>query len=224
MPDSPALNAGLQAGDQIIQIDEQPIEHWRDLVSYVIDKPNQEISLLVSRSEQEFTLTLEIGSVDEGGHKIGRIGIKPASVTPLPASMFAVQQYGLFAAIPKSIEKTWELSALTLKMLGKIIIGEASIKNISGPITIAEVAGQSAQMGFESFLRFLAIVSLSLGVINLLPIPMLDGGHLFYYLIEMIKGRPVSEEVQEFGLKIGIILLVTLMSVAVYNDLTRLID
>lgn len=224
MPDSPALNAGLKAGDQIVLIDGQPVEHWRDLVRYVMGKPGQQASLLVRRAEQEFSLSLLIASVDEGGHKIGRIGVKSASVAPLPEHMLAVQQYGLLDAIPKSIEKTWELSILTLKMLGKIIVGEASIKNISGPITIAAVAGQSAQMGFESFLRFLAIVSLSLGVINLLPIPMLDGGHLLYYLVEIVKGSPVSEAVQEFGLKIGIILLVTLMSVAVYNDLSRLMN
>jgi regulator of sigma E protease len=135
-----------------------------------------------------------------------------------------MHQYGFFAAIPKGIEKTWDLSVLTLKMLGRIVIGEASIKNISGPITIAEVAGQSAQMGIESFLRFLAIVSLSLGVINLLPIPMLDGGHLLFFLIEMVKGSPVSDMVQEVGLKIGVTLLVMLMSVALYNDFSRLLN
>jgi len=107
-------------------------------------------------------------------------------------------------------------------MLGRIVIGEASIKNISGPITIAEVAGQSAKLGVEKFLRFLAIVSLSLGVINLLPIPMLDGGHLLFYLVEMIKGSPVSDSVQEIGLKIGVTMLVMLMSVALYNDFSRL--
>jgi len=224
IPDSPAFNAGLKAGDQIVLIDGQPVEHWRDLVRYVISKPDQEVSLLVRRADQDFYLSVMIGSVNEGGLNIGRIGVKSASVTPIPEHMLAVQQYGLLEAIPKSIEKTWELSVLTLKMLGKIIIGEASIKNISGPITIAEVAGQSAQMGLESFLRFLAIVSLSLGVINLLPVPMLDGGHLLYYLVEMVKGSPVSEAVQEFGLKIGIVLLVTLMSVAVYNDLSRLMN
>ena len=138
--------------------------------------------------------------------------------------MYAMHQYGIFAAIPKGIEKTWDLSVLTVKMLGKIVLGEASIKNISGPITIAEVAGHSAQMGVESFLRFLAIVSLSLGVINLLPIPMLDGGHLLFYLIEMVKGSPVSEAMQELGLKIGVMLLVMLMSVALYNDFTRLLN
>jgi len=113
---------------------------------------------------------------------------------------------------------------LTLKMLGRIVIGDASIKNISGPITIAEVAGHSVQMGFDSFLRFLAIVSLSLGVINLLPIPMLDGGHLLFYLVEMVKGSPVSDTVQEIGLKIGITLLVMLMSIALYNDFTRILN
>lgn len=138
--------------------------------------------------------------------------------------MLAMQQYDVFTAIVKGIEKTWDLSVLTLKMLGRIVIGEASIKNISGPITIAEVAGQSVQLGFGSFLRFLAIVSLSLGVINLLPIPMLDGGHLLFCLVEMAKGSPVSDAIQEIGLKIGITLLLMLMSIALYNDFSRILN
>ena len=223
-PDSPAFSAGIQTGDQIVAVNGEAIEHWRDLVRSVIKKPGQEIQVDIARNGQIAALSVTIGAVEQSGQTIGRIGVRPESVTPLPESMFAMHQYGFFAAFPKGIEKTWDLSVLTLKMLGKIVVGDASIKNISGPITIAEVAGHSAKMGIESFLRFLAIVSLSLGVINLLPIPMLDGGHLLFYLIEMVKGSPVSEAVQEIGLKIGVTLLVMLMSVALYNDFTRLIN
>ena len=223
-PDSPAFAAGIQTGDQIVAVNGEAIEHWRDLVRSVIKKPGQEIQVDIARNGQIAALSVTIGAVEQSGQTIGRIGVRPESVTPLPESMFAMHQYGFFAAFPKGIEKTWDLSVLTLKMLGKIVVGDASIKNISGPITIAEVAGHSAKMGIESFLRFLAIVSLSLGVINLLPIPMLDGGHLLFYLIEMVKGSPVSEAVQEIGLKIGVTLLVMLMSVALYNDFTRLIN
>ncbi len=223
-PDSPAARAGIKPGDQVLAINGRPVRHWRELVRAVIDKPEQTVSVEIQRNGQRQTLPVKIASVDYHGETIGRIGVRPEAVTPLPKSMYAMHQYGIFEAIPEAIEKTWDLSVLTLKMLGKILLGEASIKNISGPITIAEVAGQSAQMGIESFLRFLAIVSLSLGVINLLPIPILDGGHLLYYLIEMVKGSPVSEAVQEMGLKIGIAILIMLMSVALFNDFNRLLS
>ncbi|MCU7937722.1 MAG: RIP metalloprotease RseP [gamma proteobacterium symbiont of Bathyaustriella thionipta] len=222
--DSPAATAGMLSGDQIVSINGLPIDHWRDLVRSVIDKPGKKIVIELLRNGQHIQLPVTIGTVKKGSKTIGQIGVRPKSVTPLPESMYAMHQYDVITAITKGIEKTWDLSVLTLKMLGRIVVGEASIKNISGPITIAEVAGHSVQMGFENFLRFLAIVSLSLGVINLLPIPMLDGGHLLFYLVEMVKGSPVSDAVQEIGLKIGITLLVMLMSIALYNDFTRLLN
>jgi len=221
-PDSPAALSGILSGDQIISVDGETIDHWRDLVASVIDRPGETVSIEISRNLLHQKLSVTIGSAKKGSQTIGRIGVRPKSVSPLPKSMYSTHQYGVFASIPKGFEKTWDLSVLTLKMLGRIVIGEASIKNISGPITIAEVAGQSAKLGVEKFLRFLAIVSLSLGVINLLPIPMLDGGHLLFYLVEMIKGSPVSDSVQEIGLKIGVTMLVMLMSVALYNDFSRL--
>ena len=223
-PDSPAQKAGIKTGDKITAIDGRVINHWRELVASVIKRPGHTVEIEVLRDGQHQLLSTTIGSAKKGSQTIGRIGVRPESVSPLPKSMYAIHQYGVFAAIPKGFEKTWDLSVLTLKMLGRIVIGEASIKNISGPITIAEVAGQSAKRGIESFLRFLAIVSLSLGVINLLPIPMLDGGHLLFYLVEMVKGSPVSDTVQEIGLKIGVTLLVMLMSIALYNDFTRLLE
>jgi len=223
-PGSPADTAGIQSGDQVVAIDGQSIDHWRDLVRSVINRPEQTAMVEIARNGLHQQLSVTIGAAKKDGQTIGRIGVRPESVSPLPKSMLAIHQYGFLAAIPKGIEKTWDLSVLTVKMLGKIVVGDASIKNISGPITIAEVAGHSARMGIESFLRFLAIVSLSLGVINLLPIPMLDGGHLLFYLIEIVKGSPVSEAMQEIGLKIGVALLVMLMSIALYNDFTRLLN
>jgi regulator of sigma E protease len=138
--------------------------------------------------------------------------------------MEVVERYGPITALVASLDKTWRMSWLTLKVLGKLIVGEASVKNLSGPITIARYAGISAQIGLEQFLGFLAIISISLGVLNLLPIPVLDGGHLFYYLIEMIKGSPVSESIELIGQKIGMALLFGLMSIAIYNDLLRLVE
>lgn len=222
--DSPASQGGIQVGDQVVAINGQSINHWRDLVHIIMKKPGIKVTIDVLRGGEQLNLHVTIASVAKGGQTIGRIGVRPKSVSALPASMFTMHQYGFFTAFYKGIEKTWDLSVLTLKMLGRIVTGHASIKNISGPITIAEVAGRSVQMGLERFLYFLAIVSLSLGVINLLPIPMLDGGHLLFYCIEMIKGTPVSDAIQEIGLKIGITLLVMLMSIALYNDFTRILN
>jgi len=138
--------------------------------------------------------------------------------------MLVTQRFGPVEALSEAVRKTWNMSVLTLKVLGKLVIGEASIKNLSGPITIAKYAGMSAQIGIEPFFAFLAVISISLGVLNLLPIPMLDGGHLFYYLIEIVKGSPVSEQFEEMGQRIGLALLLMLMSVAFYNDILRLLE
>ena len=136
--------------------------------------------------------------------------------------MTVTERFGLLGSIPASMQKTWDMTWLTLRVIGKLIVGEASVKNLSGPISIAQYAGVTASIGLEAFLGFLAIISISLGVLNLMPVPMLDGGHLFYYVIEMIKGSPVSEAVEVIGQKIGLALLIMLMSLAVYNDLMRI--
>ena len=138
--------------------------------------------------------------------------------------MFTEVSYGPLKALTQSLRKTWETSAISLEMMGKMVIGEVSMKNISGPITIADYAGQSVKMGVVAYLRFLALISISLGVLNLLPIPLLDGGHLLYYVAELVKGSPVSETSWEFGQKIGIALLGTLMVFAIYNDINRFVS
>ncbi len=221
-PSTPAELSGLKVGDKIISINGEKIPDWLGLVTYVKKRPNQKMRIIIQRSQNDKIIDLISASRMRNGKQIGILGIANKFKAVFPDTMLVVNSYPVSAAIIKSVEKTWSMSVLTLKMFGKMLIGEASLKNISGPITIAEVAGNSFQRGIEYFLRFLAIVSLSLGIINLLPIPVLDGGHLMFYLVEMVKGKPVSEQVREFFLKIGVAMLIMLMSLAIYNDISRL--
>jgi regulator of sigma E protease len=159
----------------------------------------------------------------ESGQKVGRIGAAPLVDRADLAGMIVEVRYGPWESLVKASAKTWETSVFSLKMLGKMIMGDVSLKNLSGPITIADYAGQSAQSGVTSYLLFLALISISLGVLNLLPIPLLDGGHLMYYTIEIFKGRPISERTLEIGQHVGMALLFTLMAFALYNDIARLL-
>jgi len=163
-------------------------------------------------------------SVTDGGRKIGRIGAAPLLDRSALAGMIVEVRYGPLESLAKALTKTWDTSIFSLKMLGKMIVGEISLRNLSGPITIADYAGQSAQSGMTSYLLFLALISISLGVLNLLPIPLLDGGHLMYYVIEIFKGRPLSDRAIEIGQHVGLALLFTLMAFALYNDINRLIS
>ena len=221
-PGTPAYLSGMMDNDQIIAINNQQITDWLSLVSYVKQRPNQKMQIILLRNNKEKIIELISKSDMRNGKQIGILGISNKHKAKIADSMLVINRYQVGDALLKGIEKTWKMSLLTLKMFGKMLVGEASLKNISGPITIAEVAGNSIQQGIEYFLRFLGIVSLSLGIINLLPIPVLDGGHLMFYLVEMIKGKPVSENVQEFFLKIGVAILVMLMSLAIFNDVNRL--
>jgi regulator of sigma E protease len=166
-------------------------------------------------------LQLTPETVDTAQGSVGRIGISGRD--DLMAELQIVTRHGPLQAFPAGIARTWNMSLFTLRMLWRMLIGKASLENISGPITIAQFAGQSASIGWLPFLSFLALVSVSLGVLNLLPIPVLDGGHLFYYFIELIKGSPLSDFAQEFGQRLGVMLLVILMSLALFNDLARLL-
>ena len=163
-------------------------------------------------------------AVVESGKTVGKIGAGPKVDEAAWQAMFTEVSYGPLAALTQSLRKTWETSALSLEMMGKMVIGEVSLKNLSGPITIADYAGQSAKMGGVAYLSFLALISISLGVLNLLPIPLLDGGHLLYYVAEWIKGSAVSDLAWEIGQKIGIALLGTLMIFAIYNDINRFVS
>ena len=219
-----AERAGLRVGDELLAVDGVPIEDWGAWVAHVRDHPDQQMSLDVKRDGVVQALQLTTGHrVDGDGKLIGRIG---ASVH-LPPQLFdeyrAEVRLGPVDAVGAAVMKTWDLSVLMLKMLGKMLVGEASVKNLSGPISIAESAGRSASYGVVYFLKFLAVVSISLGVLNLLPVPILDGGHLLYFLIEWIKGSPLSENAQMHGQRIGILILLGLMTLAFYVDISRLL-
>jgi regulator of sigma E protease len=218
-----AAQAGLRVGDRIIAIDGHAIQTWQDMVQAVSTRPDEALRLRVERDglNQEFSVTPQ--PVESAGQRLGRIGVG-VRVPELPADLRVVVRHAPLAAFAEGVETTWRMSALTLKMLVKMLKLEVSTKTISGPLTIAQYAGASAQIGLDRFILFLAVVSISLGVLNLLPIPVLDGGHLLIYLIEGIQGRPLSERVLHWGQQIGIALLMALMALAFYNDFMRLLQ
>ncbi len=221
MPDGPAEKAGLRTGDVILSADGKPVLDSRALVESIRASAGKAMVLEgVDAQGGAFTTTvIPQAEVAEGGQTIGRI---QAELPQMP-EMGVIRATPL-AALGNAIGKTWDTSVLTLKMLGKMLIGEASLKNITGPITIADYAGQTARIGMISFLSFIAFVSISLGIMNLLPIPVLDGGHLLYYSVEILTGRPVSERFGEIAQRAGIGVLMALMGVAVFNDIVRLLS
>ncbi len=219
---SPAETAGLQPGDRLISFGEKNINHWSQIGRYLEDKANKKTKLLIERDGERINLIITPREVVYEGRKYGQIGIAPNPDLITSTFEKVDNQFGLFEAVGYSLHRTWVVSYVTLRAVGLIITGEMSISNISGPVTIAVVAGKSASIGPVQFILFLALVSISLGILNLLPIPILDGGHLFYYIIEAIKGSPVSETVEAIGQRIGIAMLVMLMLIAFYNDIVRL--
>lgn len=221
--DGVALASGLREGDAVLRADGVSLAHWEDLVGVISSHPDRLVSLDIQRGDQILTISLTPRSVVEAGMNVGKIGAGPKVDKAEWQALLNNVSYGPWDAMQHSLRKTWDTSIISLKMLGKMVLGQVSMKNLSGPITIADFAGQSAQMGLVAYLGFLALVSVSLGVLNLLPVPLLDGGHLLYYVAELIKGSPVSERAWEVGQKIGIALLGTLMVFALYNDVNRLI-
>ncbi len=217
-----ASRGGLQSGDRVLAIDGQSINQWDQVVAAVRAAPGKPLRLLIERQGAQRELTLVPERVEGEQQAYGRIGAAPRIDPDVLSRYQGVARYGPVDAFSRAVSRTWELSVFSLEMLGRMIVGQISIKNLSGPITIADYAGQSAQTGLASFVAFLALVSVSLGVLNLLPVPLLDGGHLLYYFAEFLTGRPVSERIQEIGQKIGIGLLTLLMFFALYNDIQRL--
>jgi len=219
----PAQSSGLLQNDRIIAVNSNLVDSWQEWVEIIQENPDKSLNVELLRDEALINIELRPKNYEINGKNIGRIGARPAVNDDLYSSYFALEQYSLHLAILRAFDKTWEMSVLTLKVLAKMITGDASVKNLSGPISIAKYAGQSASIGATALLTFLAIVSISLGVLNLLPIPLLDGGHLVYYIIELFTGKPVSDSVQMTGQQIGIVLLFGLMGLALYNDFVRLL-
>ncbi len=220
-PKSPAEAAGLRKGDRIVAVNGREIDRWDELVPVVRAAPGKAVQLRVARDAGAVEITVTPDATQQNGKAVGRIGAGPRVDPQAVKALFARVHYDPATALVKSLARTWETSVFSLNMLGKMVTGKISWKNLSGPVTIADYAGQSARLGFAAYVAFLALISISLGVLNLLPIPLLDGGHLLYYLVELLKGSPVSERAMELGQRFGLTVLLFLMVFALYNDINR---
>jgi regulator of sigma E protease len=215
---------GLMAGDKIVAIDGIGIRRWDELVSAVSSSPGKRLTLEIRRAGTTLEIAVTPDAVNDKATRIGRLGVTPQIDRAAMEKYVVDVRYGVWESLPRALERTWDTSAFSLQMLGKMVVGEVSLKNLSGPITIADYAGQSAQVGWVSYLVFIALISISLGVLNLLPIPLLDGGHLMYYMFEILKGSPLSEKTLAISQQFGMGLLLMLMVFALYNDITRLVN
>ena len=215
--------AGLREGDRILAIDGEATADWVQVVAIIREAPGRSLRLDADREGRTINLSVTPAAADDRGKRIGRIGIGVREQDIDRTAVMTTVRYGPIDSLGKAAGQTWETSIFSLTMLGRMVVGEVSWKNLSGPVTIADYAGQSAKLGLSYYIKFLALISISLGVLNLLPIPLLDGGHLMYYIVEIIKGGPVSERVMEIGQQIGLALLTMLMAFAFYNDINRLV-
>ena len=223
-PDGAAHSAGMVSGDRVIEADGESIQSWNAWVKFVQARPEQPFQVVILRDDKRVMIDLVPKRKQSDGKEVGFIGAAVAASALDDSDYFGVERYPPTKALTMALAETWDASMLTLKVFGKMLLGQVSVKNLSGPITIANYAGKSADIGLAAFLAFLGIVSVSLGVLNLLPIPLLDGGHLMYYLVELVSRRPVSEATQLVGQQVGIALLGMMMVVAFYNDITRLFN
>ncbi|HEB96712.1 MAG TPA: sigma E protease regulator RseP [Sedimenticola thiotaurini] len=224
VPGEAAQRAGLREGDRVLRVDGRAVASWSALVEIVRDSPGRTLQLQVERDGERLTLPLTVGVREADGRRIGRIGAGVQVPEGLYDDYRAELRLGPVEAVGAATAKTWDMSLFMLRMLGRMLTGEASVKNLSGPISIAQTAGRTASYGVVYFLKFLALVSISLGVLNLLPVPVLDGGHLFFFLLEALRGSPVPEEWQLQGQRIGIAILLALMGLAFYVDIARLLE
>jgi len=221
LPNSPASQLGLQKGDQIIELAGQQVNDWQTLVKVVQNHPNKKVKIAWLRAQQRMQDKIRLSSKQQSGKMVGSIGIAvqidPAAIKPYQSKI----RYPIVTAIEKGWEHNVQLIDMTLTLLKRMLLGEISVKNLSGPVSIAQYSGQAIQSGFVSFVSLLGLLSLSLGILNLLPIPVLDGGHLFFYTIEIIKGSPVESSIEALGQKIGLTLILALTFFAIFNDLVR---
>lgn len=221
-PDSAAEKAGLQAGDRIVKVVGQPIDTWHPFTYFVRQSPNKTLELLVERNGASLVLNITPTAIAlKDGSEVGQVGAK-LQVLPPDEQYLIMQQYNPFSALYEASDKTWQLMGLTVKMIGKLVVGDVKLTNLSGPVSIAKGAGMSADSGFVYYLMFIALISVNLGIINLFPLPVLDGGHLLFLVIEKIKGGPVSERVQDVCYRFGVMALMLLMGLALFNDFSRL--
>ncbi len=221
---SVAALAGIKSGDRVLTAAGITVDSWEQLVGVIRAHGGEKLDVLIKTTSGNRAITLVPEVVQQGGSKWGRIGVSAQLDDANLKNMTVTVRYGAMEAFPRACERTLETALFSLRMLGKMLLGQISWKNLSGPVTIADYAGQSAQHGVIAYMGFLALISISLGVLNLLPIPLLDGGHLLYYIVELLKGSPVSDRVMEFGQKVGLSLLILLTVFAFYNDINRLIS
>lgn len=214
--------AGLQAGDRVLSVDHHQIVFWHDFVLRVRESAGKALSLVIERQGLNATVHIVPEAISERGQTVGKIGVAVGESGQNIRQVRTFVRYGVLESAGKSVVETWDKSVFSLQMMGKMLTGEVSWKNLSGPVTIADYAGKTAKLGLDYYLKFMAMVSISLGILNLLPIPVLDGGHLMYHIIEVVRRRPLSERAMEISQQIGVSLLVVLMAFAFFNDLNRL--
>lgn len=229
LPDSPAAHAGLKPGDQILSVNGQPYRDPAALIKVIGHSAGESLNLQIERGHQTLSIKVTPHAVQNGGKTVGRmgaeIGLAPAALKRLQDSgthLLILERFSPLKAMSLSLERSWAMTALTFQVFGGLITGKASLSNLSGPVAIAEFAGQSLLIGFSTFLGFLALVSLSLAIMNLLPVPLLDGGHLVMYIAEAVRGKAASPQIEAVATRIGLFFLVSLMAVAFYNDIARL--